>query len=429
MNPKLKLVTTGASASWEDVSRVKDVVMAKKKPSIPVDTTSTEGDSWSAVFRKFDELRKRPVPSDINLLDQLAHFYDARCTDPVDRIYGLRALAHDGDKFVVDYGKSPFDLVVELAMHYAKESYESEGRQMRNFKAAIPASYLATDWQKIYERTGHLPEGYNTWLPPETAPRNWEHSVLGPGSKVYRHLFFRGSSPVLYRLNTINKAALLDDGSDWLIMPYTYVGHHDDGFDLSAFIQSRYNRRVKFLMNIEFWLGFNVIAGRCEAAKVIAASNNSAEVTNATRDILTTLLQTHTWHCQVGPWIHISRLLFAVLLHLICGANEGAIHPLEVTLPPSLMDHVNLQSSEASDYTRHCNCQHAVPELVCLFEEEVSSPKNEKALWAEQQRNGTDGEDGGVDSVDVQDVQDDENVFGEIDDVDGNSSDSSDSSR
>lgn len=339
LNAKLYLVSGKATAPWDHISHLEEYELISffyGPRGVPTD-----------VWKKFDDLRKTAMPPNANLIDLLPRFSDARCSDPLDRIYGLRALACDGSSLVVDYSKTPFDLVVDLTMinDIARERSRKLGVKAENAGSndglftfgRVWYTYLLYD--ELKKGTHHMPE-------PES---------------------------------------LVDQESDWLRLPFV----SDSGsffrvqpcyFYHSAFSDVR-NDPVCIVMECSLTFGSD---GHCNSAEISTQSLyitrheiRDSERCAKTKEALCGLFRTQVCLCRGLTGVHISRRLFAALLYLVSQhslSNEldsqsstgykGKDHPFGTRIP------TRLRSGTKSSL--RCNCHRVVDDLVPMFHEDAA---------------------------------------------------------
>lgn len=177
MNTKLDLVSGNAVAPWDHISHLEEyeLISCFYGPNgVP-----------TPIWKKFDALRKTAMPPNADLIDLLPKFSDAQCSDPLDRTYGLRALARDGSSLVVDYSKARFDLVVDLTM-----MNDIQRERLRKFD-----------------------------MDPSNACS--KESLLSTGRKWYIHLMFDGLNRVSHHVP--EPESLINRDSDRLTLPFMSV--------------------------------------------------------------------------------------------------------------------------------------------------------------------------------------------------------------
>lgn len=291
------------------------------------------------------------MPPNVDLIDLFPRFSDAECSDPLDRVYGLRALARDGSSLVVDYSKACFDLVVDLSML-------SHIRQLRSRKLEAKSNDARSN-----------------------------DDILNVGKFWYSNLLFDRLNKGLH--NMPEPESLMDKDSDWLTLPFMSVSGSSFRLQPCHFYHpySSIGRDISSLcLFMECSLSFGS-DGTCESAQIstVIINQGGHPITDPqrcakTKETLCELFRTQVCLCRVRAGIHISRLLFAALLYLT------SFHSLPQILPGTPRDNFNkpivrgphpfetriptrLRSRTKSSL--QCNCDRVVADLVPMFREDA----------------------------------------------------------
>lgn len=334
LNPELILLSSNASASWANLSEY-------------ASEASFEDDGYS----KFKRLRSDAIPSRTDLVDILSEFSGSHCSDPLDRMYSLRALVHDGYLLQVDYAKTPFDIIVELASAYDQGYIRHLSHRPRNIYGA---QYYGREF----------------------------NDVLHFGKKMYSHFYGMvrkypssegksGDTDESMAVGPLNaeRKALQDQATDWLILPMAVsnsdaVSPHSNCFFFRPLQESSLCESL--------WASFDE-HGQCTWAELAEFSRN--EKYWRYPDVDTQLHQVfrhHLWLCRARPAAHMSRRLFAILLGLADFLKDhSAVRDLNERPSYHLLLGELLQSGLAQQpppEIMQCNCHEVVKDLLPVFE-------------------------------------------------------------
>ncbi|KPI36923.1 uncharacterized protein AB675_6012 [Cyphellophora attinorum] len=333
LNRELFLICDSLSLDWGQIQRAGNCYPLDRDP------TSTE----YQYFQRFnnirdvrDDVQKGKLPSLVGLVLQFEH---SRCGDPLDKVYGIRALARDGHSIPIDYKRSLYDLfftLVSMRTRNWSEKFEDGGGELsRLLDLGRALVYCLFDKSKDDGANDNEAENYGAG----------DHQARDDEAQVV--------------LN-----ALQDQRTDCLMFPVSTFGN--EALFRSRTLPAPWKDLQDTLTAKIFWTGRDTHSRRSRVAADLLISNSGHILDifllgrNSQTDFdlqwkLVDGLKQHVWVCNINQAVHFSRRLYALLLVTLGRTKLGTSWDRILKDPAGLA-----RSLPTRDPTLDCGCEPTV---------------------------------------------------------------------
>jgi hypothetical protein len=249
-----------------------------------------------ANMTRIGHLRSHFTTEKPELFNLMQRFASSQCSDPRDKVYGLRAIARDGDTFEVDYSCRLFDLLISIV---SRQNFNAFKRWVTVWTKSY--NEMVFWWGAVRSLNGRNEDIFSL-------------NALHTGWKLMQILTIRPGHI---------SADLSNSGQDWLVFPLS-----EGRVDPVSYPQPEPPEGVLFYRT---WIGCGDVEhafGHTKPGKAIEfLISKCGRIINikpfnirhcafSETDIGTSPVA-HAWVCKRVRAVHISRYLYCILLYTV----------------------------------------------------------------------------------------------------------------